>query len=50
MDERTGEWKYETELCYKGRKRQKACAKTEIALPIFAKGTYCEDPQCPAYG
>ncbi|KAI1386764.1 uncharacterized protein F4822DRAFT_411153 [Hypoxylon trugodes] len=49
IDEMTGEWKYEIENCDRGRKRQRPCAKPEIALPIFAKDSYCEDPDCPAY-
>ncbi|KAI1800529.1 hypothetical protein F4811DRAFT_538714 [Daldinia bambusicola] len=49
VEEETGEWKYEIELCDKARKRQKPCAKLEVALPIFAKDTYCDDPHCPAY-
>lgn len=50
INEETGEWMYEIERCDRGRKRQKDCAKPEMALPIFAKDTYCDDPQCPAYG
>ncbi|XXG98873.1 hypothetical protein Hte_005203 [Hypoxylon texense] len=51
VDEATGEWKYEVEQCEWARKRRRSCAgaKLEIALPIFSKDKYCDDPHCPAY-
>ncbi|KAI0597806.1 hypothetical protein F4775DRAFT_558671 [Biscogniauxia sp. FL1348] len=48
VEETTGEWKSRLEPCDKAKRWRRHCEKPEIALPIFAKDTYCDDPDCPS--
>ena len=50
VDSVTGEDMFEIEQCKNARRRRRNCQKIEMGLPRWRKDTYCDDPDCPAYG
>ncbi|RYP57975.1 hypothetical protein DL770_010537 [Monosporascus sp. CRB-9-2] len=50
IDPETGEEKYEIARCRAGKLMQRPKHKIDMGLPIQSPKTFCDRPDCPAYG